>query len=135
MDDTCRITRTGADTGPIDDETGDVIAPGSSTVYDSTTTGFEGRELGGRCMVRTGNLTASSVGEVGNEDIATLDHQVTIPWDAPQIRIGDVVEVLTSRRDPQLVGNRFAVDRIKVGTMIVSRRLDTHKIVPIRRVG
>lgn len=126
MDDTCVITR---DEEKFSDDVLDPVTgrltpptPDTITVYDSSTTGAEGRALGGRCKVSPQNTQPSERLEGGAEVNARM-YNGSIPWDAPMPKIGDLLLIASSYRDPQLVGKTFKVQSVEVSTFLVSRRM------------
>lgn len=89
-------------------------------------------ETDGPCLV--GERTAGgaqtyreSVDEYRHEDRAIL------PWDAVGIQEGDVLEVVSSRRDPELAGTRYVITKVSRKTMLVSRGLQLVRWTPGNR--
>lgn len=100
MDDTCRISRDVERAGDdvLDPVTGRLVPPSPDTtiIYE------------GPCTVRTSD---------------TDEYTVSIPADSPIIRIHDRINVLTSRRDPDLVGRRMVVTSLTRTSWLVSRKM------------
>lgn len=123
MDDSCRIARPLVD--PDD----------PPAVYDATThpDHASGDEGGARVMVSDGGGATGSGGLVDADDAYRYTHTADVPRDVTEVREGDVLTVLTSRRDPALVGTDFIVRKVIVETFAVSRTLGLEHDVPARR--
>lgn len=126
MDDTCTITydSSGTRDDVLDDVTGALVAPDPDTVtvYDDTTVGDGGRDLGARCKVSPLRIDPSRSQE-GGLDVQSRAYQGSLPWDAPAPEEGALLTVTSSRRDPDLVGKEFIVRGVGFSTFLVSRRL------------
>ncbi len=104
--------------------------PDSSEVYNASSVGFGGRSLadtdhlGGKCKVQV--AAASSIpreAREGGAQTPTEYYNVGLPWDAPIPRKGAEIEIVSSRRDPDLVGQRLVVRSNHYGTFLVSRKI------------
>lgn len=73
-------------------------------------------------IVRSGRLSVvpSLVAVVAAQSASTA-YQALLPLTAPSAAVDDVLGVARSVRDPQLVGRRFRVTDIGVGTHVVVR--------------
>lgn len=113
MDDTCTITQDslGAFDDVLDEETGRLVQPSSdsSVVYD------------GKCLVGL-DVVDGGIDVEGGREYSGQKYRASLPWNA-DIPVGSVLEVTSSRRDPQLVGMKFNVKAVSYKTMLVSRRL------------
>lgn len=111
MDDTCRIERPAS--GPRDvDEDGNLLPAGPPQLI------YEG-------ICKVAPLEATTVEEVQYSQDLTSPYEVTIPLDTPVFREPDEVTILTSRRDPMLVGKLLIVRRVPYSTFAVQRKLLT----------
>lgn len=126
MDDTCEIVHDpqGVADDTLNTVTGELNppAPDDTTIYDATTLGEDGRELGGRCKVTPMTRDPRSTTE-GGVAVRTGLYNGGLPWDAPIPPIGAVLTVKTSRRDPDLVDQEFVVKDVAFGTFLVSRKM------------
>jgi hypothetical protein len=126
MDDTCEISWDAQGVGDdvLDEETGDLLAPDpdSGLVYDATTLGDGGRELGGRCKVASIGRDPRTTTE-GGVAVLTGLYNGSIPWDAPVPPVGATFKITSSRRDPDLVGQEFIVKDVAFGTFLISRKM------------
>lgn len=130
MDDACVITRPGAGPPVLNEITGVLVPPAPTTIYDATTLGEDGRSLadaeniGGMCMVSPpSSLSDRALITEGSVEARVDTYSGKIPVDAPVIREGDNLTVLSSRRDPQLVDQTYRVERVYEGTFAISRRM------------
>jgi len=125
MDDTCVIRRDpeGVTDDTFDEDTGELNPPDpdESTIYDADTLGDGDRALGGRCKFSPSKSAIPN--RQGGLDIKVGEYNCGLPWDAPVVEIGDVVECLSSRRDPELVDKQFTVKDVVYSTFLVSRKL------------
>lgn len=119
MDDSCRITR------PLVDPQDPPV------VYDATThPDHASGEFGGaRCLVGQ----RSGAGLRAEDDEYRYSPYATLPWDVTDVQEGDVLEVLTSRRDPSLPGLEAIVRSVARKTFLVGRRLELDRDEPARR--
>ncbi|OLT24414.1 hypothetical protein BJF79_13815 [Actinomadura sp. CNU-125] len=91
---TCRITRTDGD-GTVGAD-GTWTPPAATTVYT------------GPCMVIAPSFERNPRVSAEQTQMTRRDYMVSVPWDVPEIHIGDVITV-TSAVDPRLAGRTFAV--------------------------
>jgi hypothetical protein len=131
MTDTCRITR---DPQQEDDDTfnrvtGEYAPPVGdvTTVYDAASVGSGGRALTGRCMVTLADRVPGGA-DVGGDPVSLSAAKALLPWDAPLPAVGDLLEMVTSRRDPALVGQQFTVEEVEQSTFMVGRQLRLQKV-------
>lgn len=120
MDDTCTITvdEHGVLDGTVDQDTGRLVKrdPHPGLIYD------------GPCKVRSEGLVSGTHGAPeGGSTINPRIYTGAIPLDidgvlTPEIPVGAVLVVTSSRRDPELVGKEFRVGETRYGTMVVSRK-------------
>ncbi|MEV0735440.1 DUF6093 family protein [Streptomyces sp. NPDC050549] len=79
---------------------------------------------GSGAIVRSGQLSVvPSLDAVVAAQSASTAYQGLLPLTAPSAAVDDVLSVARSVRDPQLVGRRFRVTDIGVGTYVVVRFL------------
>jgi hypothetical protein len=132
QDDACIITRTSA-AAVLNQVTGKMEYPPPATIYNAASTGEGGRSLadsdgtGGRCSINYPSNTQPSYREEGGRQILRSVLEAKLPIDAPLIREGDILTVVSSRRDPQLVNQVFRVSDVIEKSMAVSRRLVLEK--------
>lgn len=135
MEDTCVIVRDQDGTGNLvlNEATG-ALEPtydDEAVVYGPATRGDGGRELGGRCMLVPGGLQRRE-DSAGGQDLDVKVYTLTIPWDAPMPQYGDTVLILSSRRDPEMVGQQLRLrGNPDVSTFLVSRQLDVERVVAV----
>lgn len=114
MVDTCIVYRDpqGSADDTFDAATGLLTQAGGdqSTVYT------------GPCMLRTANIQGRRDDE-GGATLARKLQSARVPVSAPVMLFGDILVVLTSTNDPQLVGRRARVLDVVVNTFAVTRRL------------
>lgn len=126
MDDTCTITRDsdvdGIRTGTLDRATGLITGTTPpTTIYPLT--GDDGH-----CSLRIVG-PAETTREQGGASLGMDEYYLSLPLqymiDHPgcEPEVGDVATILTSRRDPGVVGTKYIVKRRINRTMAVSRKL------------
>lgn len=130
MDDACVITRPPLDgTGTLNTQTGNVETASDTMIYNAASTGEDGRSLadadvqGGMCMVSSFGERQPSWRSEGGAIVLNENMALKIPVDAPLVKKGDEVWITSSRRDPQLVNNRYRIEAIVEKTFAISRRL------------
>lgn len=127
QDDACIITRGG--TPVLNQATGKLEAAAGATVYSAATLGEGGRSLadtdgvGGRCSINYPSNAQVSHRDEGGRQVLDATPEARIPLDAPVVLEGDILTVVSSRRDPQLVNKVFRVTDVTEKTFVVSRRL------------
>ncbi len=131
QDDACIITR---EAEPVWNQvTGKTEYPAPLTIYSSASQGEGGRSLadtdgtGGRCSIGYPSNTQPSYREEGGRQILNAIPEAKLPIDAPLVLEGDLVKVVSSRRDPQLVNQEFRVSDVVEKTFAISRRLVLRK--------
>lgn len=115
LDDELQLRRdTDGDSGDeLDEETGELKPTGQASVLLWEGTG---------AIVRPGQLSvAPPLGGVAASLPAPTSYQALLPLSAPQVMVDDVLSVSRSVRDEQLVGRRFRVAEVAVGTYAVVR--------------
>lgn len=113
MVDACTITRT---TGAgAQSETTGRITPTTSTVYT------------GPCQVRMPQ-NAAETPEVGNRTATVQQAIVKVPVAVVEVAIGDVVTVVSSAHDAELVGRTFRVGALHHKTFSTARKLVVDEI-------
>lgn len=116
MQDTCKITRRPADTGrykkgELNKLTGKLTKASPITVYE------------GACFISpSGLVSRSRMEDVGGLETSQLGYDTALPYSAPEILPGDEVEVLTSKYDPLMVGEKFIAKSMDLSTATVMRR-------------
>lgn len=113
LPDSCRIDRPGVGDWVLDPETG-ISTPPDPTLIMS------GPE---NCRVQPDTLTQGRQIVVGDQVVTLHRYRASIPWDAPQILVDDVLTVLQSK-DPLLTGRPLIVRDVKYDTFQVRRFLD-----------
>jgi len=119
MDDTCRIVAdpAGVSDDPMDERTGELVpVDAGQPLYE------------GPCMLTptapgdgTPEATAPSAEPT---DAARQRYRLLLPLSSPPIPAGVVLTVITSRRDPELPGERFRADSAgQVSTFAVARQV------------
>jgi hypothetical protein len=110
MVDECAVTRgAGASTfSPFDPDTGQHESD-SDDIYT------------GPCRVQP-RATDDRVVNVGEEPTSQRDYTVSLPWDAPEIKVDDLVTV-TASNDPLLVDRVLRVLDVAHSTLQTSREL------------
>lgn len=111
---TCRASRSGALTGPIDPDTG-LETPGEATIL-----------WDGRCWFKA----PSSGGQdaVAGDVVTVQKPMVTLPLDAPALQLGDDIE-LTASRVPLNVGRKFKVTALPGGDFITIARYQVEEVI------
>lgn len=113
MVDTCTITRT---TGAgAQSETTGRITPTSTTVY------------AGPCQVRVPQAVADTP-EVGGRTATIQQAIVKVPVAVTDIEVGDVVTVVSSTHDPELVGRQYRVGALHHKTYATARKFAVDEI-------
>jgi len=108
MVDTCQAVRPSVGVPEFDPVTGDIDPDDPATIYV------------GKCQVN--GLGTSTRMRGGETEYATLA-QLSIPWDAPQLLVGDLVTVTTSVNDEGLGGIELTVIGLGRGTRIARQRV------------
>lgn len=107
--DRVRITRPGEGPGTYDPATGKTTPPERTEIYAD------------RARVQAERPEPREV-QFGDQEVTLIRYQVSAPWDVPEIRIGDRVEV-TESRDPELPGKHLRVQNTTYGSLQVERTL------------
>lgn len=127
MVDECVITRDpkGHDDDIFDTGTGKYFRPvdDDDIIYDSTTTGFEGRSLNGKCKFSPQQNRSDLPREEGGRPEITRTYDGSLPWDAPEIKPGDLFTIVASARDPNAVNKTMVVLNETITTILVQRRI------------
>jgi len=132
QDDSCIITR-GDGTPVWNQTTGKTEYGGASIIYSAASLGEDGRSLadqagtGGRCSISYPSNAQASYRTEGGRQVLDEVPEAKIPVDGPLVREGDILTVVSSRRDPQLVGQAFRVSRVVEKTFAISRRIVLEK--------
>lgn len=110
MTDTCSVTRQQDrySAGSMNPETLEVTPDPVDTVYK------------GKCYIAPSGRQARTDDVAGN-DASQRDYLISIPFDAPELRPGDLVTIDTSA-DLVLAGNKFEVRDLTVSTIYVWRQ-------------
>lgn len=117
----CVITRPASNGTPVfDEETGRSQHPDPTTVYT------------GVCRVQRSALTGGNVPVIADKPTPLRQYVVSLPLAAPQIQVGDVVEV-TSATDSLMVGKRLSVADVRGGSLVWQRDLLCDEHVPATR--
>ncbi|WP_425245388.1 DUF6093 family protein [Streptomyces sp. NEAU-NA10] len=115
LDDQLRLWRDvdGESGDELDEETGTLRTRGQATVPL-----WEGRGA----IVRPGQLSYVPPLDGAAASLpASTAYQALLPLSAPPVAVDDVLGVSRSARDKQLVGKRFRVAEVSVGTYVVVR--------------
>ena len=116
MEDTCSIRRPKAiPFHEIDPVTGDILDPVEA-----------GPIYAGRCLVLRAGYRADDRDRAGAE-AAKNSNTLSIPWDAPDLRPGDLVSIGTSQ-DPTLAGRRFVVRDVVRTSFLVWRQATIEQV-------
>lgn len=112
MVDTCKITRLQEQysRGAMDSNTGKVTPATPEQIYSDL------------CFVAPYGLQQARRDDVGGNEASQKTYLNSIPWDAPEIRPGDEVTMLTSKTDPLLAGKTFKVEEISYSSVLVWRQ-------------
>ena len=101
--DTCRITLPAPSKGPVNQQTGKHDQQGTATTI------YEGPS---RFPKRPAGTSAGATATGGPEARTTGEYDFALPFDAEgadAVRLGMVVEILTSEFMPSMVGRKFGV--------------------------
>ncbi len=113
MEDTCLITldASGTSDDAFDQTTGLHTPPPGDvrTVYD------------GKCLL-TSQGNVGREGNRGGGSFQVTGYTLQIPLSAPALPVGAAVQLTASRRDPNLVGRRFRIDRTTYSTTAITRK-------------
>ena len=90
------------------------------TIYDTATLGADFRPLDGKIMFSPRRANARTE-EEGESEMAYRMYNSYIPWDAPDLHLGDVVEITDSARDPKVIGRRYVISDVMYSTFLVGR--------------
>jgi len=69
--------------------------------------------------------------DVGGGEQIRSEWGLKLPMSAPQPEAGAMVEILTCKRDPSLVGRRFKITRTLGSSFGIMRKAVMHEFVPI----
>lgn len=119
MIDSCKITRDAQQEldDVLDVDTGQLEAPDDDSLF----------VYYGACIVKPNKGYRQT--DVGGETTAERYHDLLIPLGAPEVKIGDRVEIAVASRDPQLVGSRFVVTDSIAASFAVVRRIEMERVV------
>ncbi len=109
MVDTCRITR-GTPTSVFDPETGEYVTTPGEEIY------------AGPCRVKPRDNTDTVVDAAGDA-VTLLPYIVSVPVDATEYLVDDLITVTASVLDPTLVGAELRVKQPLLGSLLTARRL------------
>lgn len=111
---TATITRHTAAGATFDPDNGQTTYPTATTVYS------------GRCRVQR-PMQGEMAREIGDRQVIIRPHVVSLPADAPEVRIGDKVTVSpwsdSTQGDPHLPGEPLWVHDVRYGSLIWQRDL------------
>lgn len=136
QDDSCIITRPQTGAAVLNQTTGKMEAPAPLTIYSHASLGEGGRSLsdsdgtGGRCSVGYPSNAQTRYRVEGGRQTLDPTPVAKIPIDSPLVKEGDIFTVMSSRRDPRLVGQEFRVSEVVEKSMAVSRRLVLQQMAP-----
>lgn len=82
----------------------------------------------GACRVKPRNLATREV-EAGERLVSLHTYVVSLTIDVATVRVGDVLEVLTSETDPALPGTVMRVQDVTKGSQISARRLVCEEVI------
>lgn len=138
MADECLITR---DPQGVADDTWNpatmtysVVDPDDIVVYGATSRGDRNRSLkgdtgvGGKCKLSPVQSRSDLPREEGGRPEITRQYYATLPWDAPQVRPGDLFQVVASARDPHAIGITFVIMNEQVKTLLVGRTVTLEEV-------
>lgn len=128
MDDTCVVVRPDLGDGVLDRNTGKLVELPAITIYDATHTGYLDRPLGAMCKIKPASNPHPNDRQIGSQPNPQRFFTLGLPWDAPEVLEGDIATILTSRRDPQLVNDRYIAREILHTTMLVQRRVIVERL-------
>lgn len=111
LPDSCTITRPGPGQGTIDPDSGLWTPPAGALVFT------------GACRVQPDPRARPKTADTTDELLVLQRYKASIPWDAPQVLVDDVLTV-TCTHDPQMAGRFFIVRDVKFDTFQVRRFLD-----------
>ncbi len=118
MDDRCRITRDQRVKPKLDTKTGSVVDAVPSVLVEDHP-----------CSVKfSGGYPQRGDGE---SDVVDADYVLSFPlYTTPELKVGDIVEVTDTRRDPELVGRKFKLEAPYRKTFAVSRKWSANSLEP-----
>lgn len=128
MDDTCIIVRNplGLRDGVYDEATR-VVAPSAMTIiYDASSIGtgqFGTRSHNGKCKVSSLRDSQPRTLEIADTSIDARVYRFSIPVDTPLLAVGDRSYIMTSRRNPNMVGVEFVVTGVIASTFAMSNKV------------
>lgn len=132
MVDTCLITR---DPPGVRDDTWDPVtgtyappAGDESIVYGPDTLGDDGRVLAGKCVFGPVQNRADLPRVEGGATTITRLYSALLPWDAPEVRPGDLFTVVTSARDPRAPGRTLVILTEVIQTILIARRITMEEV-------
>lgn len=119
MVDVCKITRDPQQEfdDVLDVDTGELGQPDSDQLF----------VYRGVCIVKPNKGYRQT--DVGGETTAERYHDLLVPLSAPEVRIGDLVEITVSQRDPQLLGDKFVVTDTIATSFAIVRRIEMERVV------
>lgn len=111
----CVITRPSGQAPVYDPATHDYTPPAAVQVYE------------GSCNI-VPLQSFAVVDEQASERVHMQMHSVRLPYDSPEMRVGDLIEV-TDSLDAELVGRTLVVREVPYSDYLVSRRLVAELVI------
>lgn len=116
----CRVTRSGALSGPIDPDTG-LETDGEPTVLWEP-----GPNGAGRCWFKA--PTSGGQDAVAGDVVTVQKPMISLPLEAPALQLGDDI-TLTASRVPLNVGRKFKVTALPGGDYITIARYQVEEVI------
>lgn len=108
--------------------------PDDIVVYGAASTGTDARPLvgdfgaGGKCKFSPVQSRGDLPRLEGGRDAITRQYYATVPWDAPEVKPGDLFQVVASARDPHAIGKTFVIMNEQKKTMLVGRTVTLEEV-------
>lgn len=112
--DTCNVDRPGE---PVFDPNTGLHSVGETSVI-----------VAGDCNLTPFTGVGFLAEQFGGESVDTTKYRLSLPWDAPEVRKGDIVTMVTSE-DPELADRRYLVVGPLHETFQAARRLVVEEIL------
>lgn len=97
-------------------------------VYDEATmqmvpaTDDSKRVYSGKCVFTTKDLQSNEAKEYAGQEATDATYRIALPWNVPDMAIGDVITCTASKYDKTLQGRKFRVTAVTRTSFLVRRQ-------------
>lgn len=80
------------------------------------------RVYSGKCVIAAKDLQSNEAKEYAGQEAADTAYRIYLPWNVPDMAIGDVITCTASKYDKTLQGRRFRVISVTRTSFLVRRQ-------------